>query len=133
MTDHQKAYKKKSTSYYTAFEIFKFGDAYIELIEEGDFESKQALQKREGELIRTMKCVNKRVAGRDCSEYYQEHKEERKQYYNDNLEKRKEQMKQYDLKHAEERKETNKQYYQINKEKLKQYHKEYYLKKKTIE
>ena len=48
------SYEKKITS----FDIFDYGDAYIELIEEYPCENKMLLNKREGEIIRSMECVN---------------------------------------------------------------------------
>ena len=68
-------------------EIMQFADAYIELIEMFPCVNKIQLQGREGELIRTMDCVNKNAPDRTPPEnkqyrkqYRQEHKEEKKQY-----------------------------------------------------
>jgi hypothetical protein len=78
--DHKIQYKrylyKKNVDNYTSFEILKYGDAYIELIQEIPCVSRMELCKYEGQYIRTMKCVNNRVAGRTSYEYS---KEKRKQ------------------------------------------------------
>ena len=64
-------------------EIMQFADAYIELIEMFPCANKIQLHRREGELIRTTECVNKKTPGRTRAEtnkqYKQTHKEEIKQ------------------------------------------------------
>jgi hypothetical protein len=82
--------------YLTSAEIFKYGDAYIELLEDYPCCSKNDLNKREGQLIRQYKneCVNKNIAGRTKTEY--------KKQYDDN------------------NKDNKKQYYEINKEEIKE-------------
>jgi len=52
-------------------EIFKFDDAYIELLESYPCNNKEELNKREGELIRLNKekCVNICIAGRSIHDY----------------------------------------------------------------
>jgi hypothetical protein len=62
---------KVSTNTTTSKQIIEIGDAYIELIEIYPCNSKQELNRREGELIRSMNCVNKLVAGRTIEEYRQ--------------------------------------------------------------
>ncbi len=50
--------------YCTSFEIFDFGDAYIELIEDFPCDSKQELQKREGEITKLdINSINVREEG----------------------------------------------------------------------
>jgi hypothetical protein len=95
-------------------EIMKFEDCYIELLENYPCADKNELNRREGELIRNMDCVNKQIPGRTVVEWHQDNKqaikEQRHYYYQDNIEIFKEQKKQY----REDNKET------IN-EKAKQY------------
>jgi hypothetical protein len=55
--------------------LIQAGDAYIELIEEFPCDNKEQLNKREGELIREMECVNHHVAGRTQKEWYEDNKE----------------------------------------------------------
>jgi len=45
-------------------------------LEDCDCERKEQLHKREGQLIREMDCVNKRIAGRTDKEYREENKDE---------------------------------------------------------
>ena len=56
-------------------QIFDAGDAYIELLELYNCNSKEELRRREGELIRlhVNNCVNKNIAGRTIKEYHQEY------------------------------------------------------------
>ena len=96
---HYKQYLKTNTNYITSYEIINLGDAYITLIEECNYNNKQQLLMREGELIKDNIniCVNMVIAGRTNNEwrydnkealikYRQDNKESMKQYYNDNKE-----------------------------------------------
>ena len=83
----------------TSFEILKFEDAYIELIERHPCLCREELLKREGEIIRaTENCVNKRIEGRTTKEYYRDNidkiKQYEKEYYRDNIDKIKQQANQ---------------------------------------
>lgn len=61
--------------YVTSFEIFKYDDVYIELIEYYPCNNIEELCKREGELIRIHNCVNKNISGRTKKEYYEENRD----------------------------------------------------------
>ena len=111
-----KAYTTEKGCYYTSFEILKFDDAYIELIEEVKDKTKDELGKLEGEHIRNNKCVNKRIEGRTMKEYRDENKDSAKEYVKNNKDKLQ---------------EYHKEYYDINKDKWK-YNKEKYEAKKHI-
>jgi len=132
--NNYKQYLKEKYNYVTAFEIIKFDDCYIELLEDCPCENKNQLLKREGQLIRAHDCVNKNVPkGLEKTEYIKvyrdEHKEEinaqQKQYYQDNKEEIIAQKKEYYQNNKEKlkenyqnNKEQKKEYYQNNKEKL---------------
>jgi len=60
----------------------KYDDVYIELIENYPCESKEQLNKREGEIQREYKekMVNKRMEGRTDKEYTADNSEKRKEY-----------------------------------------------------
>ena len=76
-------------------------DWYIELYEEFSCENKEQLNKREGQIIREIGTLNKRIEGRTPKEYRDSNKElisEKKKIYNKNnkeiiSEKKKEQRK----------------------------------------
>ena len=57
-------------------QIIELEDAYIELLEFYPCDSKEELNRREGQLIRSMDCVNKNIPGRP--------REEGKNQYNKN-------------------------------------------------
>ncbi len=108
-----KKWMKGRKNYMTSFEIIKYDDYYIELIENYHCNSKEELHKKEGEVIReTKNCVNKCIAGRSDKQYYEDNKEriteKHKQYYEDTKEKRKQ--------YYQNNKEQKKQYYEDNKE-----------------
>lgn len=114
--------KKK---YISSFEILKYEDNYIELLEEVEVQSKQELHKLEGEYQRKMDCVNKKIEGQTKQEYYQTNKEtlikQQLKYRDENKEKVKEQQKKY----RDENKEKIKKYRDENKDKLNEYLKKY--------
>ncbi len=72
---------------------------YIELFENFPCNSKEELNKREGEIIREIGTVNKQIAGRTDKEWYKDNKErilkQRKENYNTNKDKLKEHGKKY--------------------------------------
>lgn len=112
MVGHRQAYKRHQngkTNFVSSFNIIKYDDAYIELMEECKCENKAQLHKREGQLIRENACVNKLIAGRTKAEHYQDNKEaileQKKQYHQDN---------------KGRKKEYNKQYREANKEKIRE-------------
>ena len=80
--------------------LFDAGDAYIELIELYPCNSKEELNKREGEIMRaTLNCCNRYIAGRTNAEYYKDNIDKRKEYLEANKdsinEKKREYMKKY--------------------------------------
>jgi hypothetical protein len=122
-TDY-KCWKNGKKPYITSFELIKYDDYYIELLELFPCNSKAELEKREGHHIRYMECVNKLIAGRTKKEYYIENKkkvlEYQKDYYEDNKDKIKEQKKEYRIENADKIKEQMKGYRIENVEKLKE-------------
>ncbi len=115
--------------YCSSKEIMKFSDCYIELLEEFPCANKMQLNRREGDLIRTMDCVNKNIAGRTSTEYRDENKQEileyHKQFYKDNKQDILEKCKQYYQENKNEKIEQSKQYYQDNKQEIKEKKKQY--------
>jgi hypothetical protein len=111
---HKNSYRRwkqekcgKCTSY-DLFELYGIENCFITLIEECNCSSKNDKNSKEGNYIKTLKCVNKNIAGRTTKEYYQseEGKEAHKKYYQ-----------------SEKGKEMRKKYYQL--EEVKQKAKEY--------
>jgi hypothetical protein len=80
---------------------------YIELYENYPCNSKNELEKKEGEVIRLIGNLNAKIAGRD-----------KKEYRIDNADKIKEKNKQYKIENANK----IKQYYIDNSDKIKQYY-----------
>jgi hypothetical protein len=112
MASHRGNYKLWLNEKYRhnrSFDILKFDDAYIELVEEIEFQNKQELSAREGHYIRENNCVNKRIEGRTTQ-----------QYYLDNKDKIDEQTKLYNNTHKIERSIYNKEWKEANKDKIKE-------------
>ena len=102
--DHKsgyRAYKKGKARYLAAYDIFDidFEGTYIELYEHYSCNSRNELNRREGEVTRMIpNFINKNIAGRTRAEYHQnnkqEHNEKCRQYYLKNKQKVKKQKKQ---------------------------------------
>jgi len=80
MTKHRNDYrrwKNGKRNYITSFEILKYDDAIIELIEKYPCDDKDELRAREGYYQKKLKdkSVNQRIAGRGSKEYYQDNKD----------------------------------------------------------
>jgi hypothetical protein len=68
--DHKNSYKNSTKrSYYTAFEIAKYDDFDIILLEGYPCDSKQQLHARERYWIEQLDCVNKTIPTRTHEEY----------------------------------------------------------------
>ena len=122
-----KQYLNDKTNYTSSFEIIKFDDNYIELIELFPCGSKDELHKREGEIIRqTDNCVNKRIAGRSQKEYELDNRDkilEKQKIYREN---NRDKILEYYENNKDKFKEKNKNYYETNKNKILEKEKEYY-------
>lgn len=128
MKSHKNKYKswlEGKFQYNTSFEIIKYDDCKIHLLEDYPCETRKELEKKEGEYQRMMGCVNKRIEGRTKKEYRENNKEHIKQRmkeYRSRPEVKehiKKQSKEYNSKL--EAKERKKEYYKNNKEKFKEY------------
>tara|TARA_R110000772_G_scaffold10699_1_gene34009 strand:+ start:76 stop:687 length:612 start_codon:yes stop_codon:yes gene_type:complete len=114
--------------------IIDLGDARIELIEEFACNNKMESNKKEGEYIRKLDCVNKQIAGRSMKEWCDEHKnelkEKRKEYNKNNKELvAKIKHASYEKNKSHRLKQAN-LYYEANKEKIAIASKKYYDKNK---
>lgn len=70
-----KLYKNQRRNYRTSYELLKFPDSYIELIEEFPCECKHQLIRREGEILKlNPNRVNLRIEGRTQKEYREDKK-----------------------------------------------------------
>ena len=104
-------------------------DWYIELYETFPCQSKDELNKREGEIIRLIGNLNTQIAGRNQQEYNVDNKEKIKELkheiYLENKEIWKERNQKWREETADRKKELNKEYREANKEKIKLYQKQY--------
>jgi len=117
LSGHRRDFKNWSDNnenrdFITSFEILKYEDHYIELLEIFACNSKKELNKREGMHIRSQeKCVNKQIAGRTRHEYRAENREQlneqSKQYYAEHQEQLNKKSKKYNAEHREQLNEKN--------------------------
>ena len=94
--NNYKRWKEGKYAYITAFEIIKYDDCYIELIDLYPCNSKIELHKRHGELIRDMECVNKIIPGRTGKQYKIDHQDKIKQYRKQHYINNQDKIKEYD-------------------------------------
>lgn len=122
---HKKSFKSwndnKKGHYVSSFEIMKYDDYYIELIENYPCNNKNELERQEGIHIRSNDCVNKRIAGRT-----------EKEHYDDNRDKKLQQMKEYQTKHKDEILQQKKEYHINHRDERLQKAKEYRAKNKEL-
>jgi hypothetical protein len=115
-----KRWKNNESAYYTCFDIMDHGDAYIELYEEFPCESKKELTAREGEVIQSINCVNKHIAGRTRKQWHVDNKEyvarKKKEYAEKNKEHLAAYKKQWVIDNKEHVQAQRRQRYQENKE-----------------
>jgi hypothetical protein len=135
-----KAFEDGRGHFISSFKVLEGGNYDIQLIENFPCKNKDELHSREGFFIKSLECVNNRVAGRTLSQYYADNAERIKercmQYYKDNKEivskrqslyreQKKDHFKEYNinycLQNAERLKERSKQYRLENAEKIKEH------------
>jgi len=111
-------------------EVYKttWDDWYMELYENYPCENKAQLNKREGEVIRDIGSLNKRIAGRTDKQYRSDNadkiKEYKKIYRHENSEKIKEKLKEHYHNNIEKYREKGREYYQANTKKISEYRQE---------
>ena len=94
MDKHRSSYKRYKDGKFHKFTVFDIFDKYgidnckIYLLESVNANSKDELLAKEGNYIKTLKCVNKCIVGRTEKEYYNDNKtnilKQQKDYYNNN-------------------------------------------------
>ena len=109
-TQHKTSSRKCSSS--ILFE--KYDDVRIELVEKCSCNDKEELNKKEGHYIRNFPCLNKRIPDRKT-------KEQKKAYYENNIEA----IKEYRENNKEKIAEYDKEYREKNKERLTEYKKQH--------
>lgn len=151
MKEHKTQYKVyivTQKKYISSYEILKFDDAYMEILEEIEWDIKkeliQKLKVREGHYIQRLPCVNIYVPARTPKQWaidnkakqslrrkqhYQDHIEEEKlknkKQYEDHKEERIEKQKKYHSEHLEQDKARNNQYRLEHLEQIKIANKKY--------
>jgi hypothetical protein len=85
---------------YTAFEILKYPDCKIELLEEVKYNNKDELLTKEKQYIKDNinDVINKNIPNRTLKEYYQDNKQKYKDYYSNNRDDKLKYQKEYNLK-----------------------------------
>jgi hypothetical protein len=117
-------HKNKSNKCRSKILIEKYGRDNIKIILIKYFpcQNKSELTAEEGKYQRANKCINKAIAGRTKSEYYQDNSEMiseiRKLYYHDNTDKINEYQKLYYQDNTDKILESRKLYYHDNSDKI---------------
>ena len=71
----------KKAIYCTSFEIIKNNNFKIELLEAFSCNNQDELNQKEAYYIESTDCINKKIPGRTLKKYYQDKKDEFKNYY----------------------------------------------------
>jgi len=120
----------KYNQYCTSYEVLKYEDYRIDLLENYSCNSKSELNKKEGEYIRNNVCVNKVIPGRTEKQYREDNKDkiflQRKEYRKDNKEKIAKYKKEHYHDNRDKILEKQKQYRKNNKDNISQKSKERY-------
>ena len=90
-----KQFNLQKYCYVSSYEIVKYDDAFIELVETYENVNKMELHRFEGQHIRQNKCVNKVIPGRTIKEWIEFNKDKLKEYREMNKNKIKEYKKEY--------------------------------------
>ena len=126
----------RGTAVFELFEKYGVEVCRIELIEEYPCDSKRDLERREGEIIKNTKCINKVVAGRTSEEYRLDNSEKLKnkfkQFYENNKERELERIRQYYIDNTDKVKDRAKEYAKLNKERIAEYKREWRLENKEL-
>ena len=133
--NHRRAYKswkdgkQKNTTVFELFDNHGVENCKIELIENYPCNSKQELERREGEIIKTTVCINQVIAGRTSKEYRQDNKDilsnKFKEFYENNKERELSRTRQYYIKNKDQVKERMKLYAHENIDKLRERKRKY--------
>jgi hypothetical protein len=119
-----KAGKSKRVSVFEMFDKYGIENCKIELIENFACSSKKELERREGEIIKSIRCINEVVAGRTINEYIEDNKEilhaKFKKYYQDNRDSQIERVKEYYSENTEKIKERARTYARENIDKIRE-------------
>jgi hypothetical protein len=103
--NHYKFYLDGKYNYVTSYEVIK-DEHEIQLLYEGEFETREDLHRMEGEYQRKIECVNRCIAGRTDAEYYQANKDDidkkSREYYQEHKPHLLEIMKEYRTKYKKE-------------------------------
>jgi len=132
-----KSWKNEGGQFCSSFNLFDLvgvDNCKIELEHNFVCDSKAKLNKEEGRIQRLYKdiIINKRLAGRTLKEYYQDHKEEIKEYQKEYQQDHKQEIKEYQKEYQQDHKQEMKEYREEHKEILAEKAKEYYQEHKEV-
>ena len=120
---HKNDHSRRNSKINTTMKEIGSENFYIELYELYPCNLKIELEKREGEFIRLIGTLNEKIAGRDKKQYYNENLEKiranQEKYYIENKHEIRANQHQYSIQNRENKKDYDKQYREINKEKIK--------------
>ena len=124
--EHKRYLEGKRTRNITSFDILKYKNAQIVLVEDCPWDRKEQLTARERFWIENNKCVNKVIPGRTQKEYREIYNKENKEiikkkskeHYEQNKDKIQVKHREWKKNNKEKNSEINKQWYENNKERL---------------
>ena len=130
LAQHRSSIKSGKTP--SSKNVLKYDDARILLIELFPCNNRMELEAQEATYIRNNDCVNKCIPQRTYREYYEDNKEQIKEYQQNNKETISKRMKKYNQDNKEHILIHKKQYQQDNKETISKRKKERYQENKEV-
>jgi len=120
-----KAYKSwlaGKNNYVTSYEIVKYDDFYIEIVEKYPCKSKEELLTRESHYIKSEKCVNRYIPGRTSKQWNEDNHEKvlenKRRYHRENREEILEKKRLYHIENRDEILEKKRLYHIENREEI---------------
>ena len=133
MADHRIAMNNKrdfNIQLYVKMREIGAENFYIELLEEYPCKNKEQLRAKEGEYIRNLSTLNKRIEGRTVEEWRKDNEEQLKEHYKEYYITNKPKIQEYKIQHYNENKTKiqayKKEYSEKNKKRLLEKSKKYY-------
>ena len=125
-----KRYLKGKNHFITSFKILENNNYKIILIDNCVCNNREELHREERKYIETIECVNKIIPGRTKKEYCEDNKDKKLEYNKEYRENNKTYIKEYNKEYWENNKtqikEQKKEYYEKNKDKINEKYKKYY-------
>ena len=129
---HDKDNNKRYCRCFDLFDEYGVDNCKIELIEFFKSDTKDELLAREGQHQQQNECINKKISGRNKTQWYEDNKDRLKEDAREYRDIHREEIKEYLKSHYQENKHKYKEYKENHREQKRQHDKKYRDKNKDI-